>query len=75
MPDWKKLRGLLREAAAALAFTKAASQTILSGFAHSEAERRLVELPPGRLRLWTRNVNLHFDPEVVLLLEDLVAEV
>lgn len=75
MPDWKKLRGLLREAAAALAFTKAAGQTIISGLTHTEAERQVEKLPPGRLRLWTRNVRLHFDPDVVLLLEDLVAEV
>jgi hypothetical protein len=66
---------LLRTLAEVAEFWKAAGHVLVDGLTHTSAERQLAALPPGRMRVWAKQVRLFFDPEVVLHLEDLTAEI
>jgi hypothetical protein len=48
---------------------------LVEGLTHSSAERQIAQLASGRIRVWAKQVRLHFDADLILFLEDLVAEI
>ncbi len=57
------------------AFVEAAGKTLITGMALTPAERQMATLAEGRMRIWAHNVRLFFEGDVVLGLDDLVAEI
>lgn len=70
-----KTGALAHHAAVFSAFVKAAGRTLISGLTHTPAERQMAALPAGRMRVWGRNVRLHLEADIVLVMDDLVADI
>ena len=75
MTDRKKTGSLAQQAAVFSAFLQAAGKTLMTGLGQTAAERQIEVLPKGRMRVWASNVRLHFDDQVVLNLDDVVADI